>query len=212
MRRARAIAVTAFVLAAALAGTRPSAAASGGGDARALEAARTLRATIARAVAGGSEVCAYVPFGGGRSKFTIVSTSDEGVRGRVAGATAWTESSADRAEDAVVFAPGETIAWVFRPAATRDVIPPSVRIVSPMPNATVAGPIEVRVEASDDKGVARVEASVDATGAVPVSGPPYRFTVKTDGMRRGVWSGIAVVASDAAGNASEARLMIRVAE
>jgi WD40 repeat protein len=60
---------------------------------------------------------------------------------------------------------------------TQPVVPttPQVRIVSPENNGLVAGVVTVLIEATDDKGVARVEAYVDSQLDTTLSVPPYRY-------------------------------------
>jgi hypothetical protein len=135
------------------------------------------------------------------------------VRYRLAGAALQVDTvSNQKTTDKVTFAPGEAVAWLFQDTAGgKDVVPPAVAFQSPPAGATVGGKVAVRVRAADDGKLDRVEFFVDGKSAGRVKAAPYGFTWDTAAAKKGVWHSLTAVAYDAAGNASEARIAVRVA-
>ena len=77
------------------------------------------------------------------------------------------------------------------PDPVPDITPPRVRLVDPAgadsTGATAVGgsAYEVRIEASDDVRVDRVELRIDDGPALPVAGPPWRFLWDTTSLDEG---------------------------
>ena len=115
------------------------------------------------------------------------------------------------AEDTLTFAPGEFVAWLVRvPVKDKDSVPPAVKLVMPF-EPTITGPFTLRVEARDDKELKQVEFFVNAKSLGVVTEAPYELKWDAETALLGEWHGVKVVATDAAGNSSDARAMMRVA-
>ena len=137
------------------------------------------------------------------------------MRYRVAGANARVERAPGRGQDAVTFAPGEAIVWLFgkQPLdGPADTVPPAIAITSPLPDSTVTGEVELTAVAEDEAGIGNVEFFIDGSPAGKAERAPYTMRCNTAGLKAGVWHRICAVASDTTGNASEARIMLRAAE
>jgi hypothetical protein len=115
-------------------------------------------------------------------------------------------------EDTVRFAPGEAIVWLFIAPGDADRTPPAVRFVSPLPDLQTRGEIDIRLEASDDTKLAKVELFADSRLVATFDGGEIemRHTWRAPAGRSGAWRVIHAVATDAAGNTSEARVGIRL--
>jgi len=86
--------------------------------------------------------------------------------------------------------------------------PPTVKVLEPGPYAGVVSQVEIKVEASDDHGVAKVELFV-GDNPEPVRGRtagPWELTLDATGMAPGVTS-FFVRATDTAGNATDTEPM-----
>jgi len=132
------------------------------------------------------------------------------IRYHVLGASSHVAQMPNTAHDTVTFQPGEFVAWVITPPGKNiDTVPPAVRLVLPN-EPTIAGPYTLRAEARDDRALKQVEFFVNAKSLGVVTKAPY--TVNWDGATtlRGEWHGLKAVATDLAGNQSEARAMVRV--
>ena len=66
--------------------------------------------------------------------------------------------------------------------------------------------------AEDDTRIRSVEFFIDGSPAGKAEKAPYAIRCNTAGLKAGVWHRISAVGSDTTGNASEARIMLRVAE
>lgn len=62
---------------------------------------------------------------------------------------------------------------------TADANPPYVRITSPADWAQISGMVTVRAEAADDRGISRLEFSVDGIMGASAENPPYEFNWNT---------------------------------
>lgn len=138
------------------------------------------------------------------------------VRYRVLGARLVTELIPNYGADTLTLEPGETVAYVFRPEAPGgggpDVLPPSVTLVGPLPDATVSGTVAIAALAADDRAIDHVAFLVDGVEVATMSGAstPYLWDSRTASI--GVWHSLVVKAYDTAGNVSESRVAVRVAE
>lgn len=99
-------------------------------------------------------------------------------------------------------------ARVYSPPVTvhvPDLEQPDVAFLSPAAAATVAGLVEVAVEADDNVEIDSVEFWLDDVTRLgpPLTSPPYRVTVDTDDLSPGAHT-LRAVARDAAGNVAEA--------
>lgn len=56
-----------------------------------------------------------------------------------------------------------------------DTTPPTVQITSPANNSTISGTVDIDINASDNKGVAKVEVYIDGTLAGETTSPPWGF-------------------------------------
>jgi hypothetical protein len=131
------------------------------------------------------------------------------VRYHVRGGSAWVNYTTSQAAP-VTFAPGEFMAWLITPAGKTDTTPPAVRLVLPY-EPTIAGPLTLTADAGDDKGLKQVEFFVNGTSIGVATRAPYTVTWDAATPLKGEWHGVKAVATDTAGNTSEARAMVRVA-
>jgi len=81
-----------------------------------------------------------------------------------------------------------------------DTIAPSVSIPNPTANSTVSGLVTVDINASDNKGVVRVDLKVNGAVVASDTSAPYGFSWSSTDVANGIHSLVAV-AYDAAGNA-----------
>jgi hypothetical protein len=136
-------------------------------------------------------------------------------RYRVRGGSSSVEVLPEGPRDTVTFEPGEFVAWLVRTPRREphlrqpDLVPPAVRLVLPY-EPTVAGPLTLRAEARDDRRLQQVEFFVNGESLGIVTKPPYVLTWDGATTLPGEWHGLKAVATDAAGNQSEARAMARV--
>jgi hypothetical protein len=82
-----------------------------------------------------------------------------------------------------------------------DTTPPTTSITSPLSGATVSGTINVTANASDDRGVAKVEFYLDGTLQTTDTSSPYSWSWNTTAASNGTHS-LTSKAFDAAGNNS----------
>jgi hypothetical protein len=80
-----------------------------------------------------------------------------------------------------------------------DTTPPTVAITSPASGATVAGPVTISADASDNVGVVGVEFSLDGGPGVADTTAPYSISWDTTGTSNGSHT-LTAIAQDAAGN------------
>ncbi len=90
-----------------------------------------------------------------------------------------------------------------------DETPPSVTLQAPASGAVLSGQVQIRAEANDDVGVARVELSVDGTALQTLTGAPYEATWDTAAAGDGQHA-VRATAWDAAGNTAEAAVSVTV--
>ncbi len=89
-----------------------------------------------------------------------------------------------------------------------DTTPPTVSIVSPLPNATISAPTTVSASASDNVGVARVQFLVDSSPlGGPILTPPYSTTLSPAQFTNGPHT-LNAVATDLSGNSANASIGI----
>ncbi|MFC1679604.1 Ig-like domain-containing protein, partial [Elusimicrobiota bacterium] len=106
--------------------------------------------------------------------------------------------------------PGPTLASVvLRAAYAQEAIPPTVKITQPANGASVSGMVPVRASAADETGVAKVEFYVDGKLMSTDAASPFGFTWNASGAFRG-WHMLKARAYDAAGNAGEDAVSVRV--
>ncbi len=111
--------------------------------------------------------------------------------------------------------PVGAIVWLLRPHMLdggRDQDPPSVRLTSPLPDATVTGEVTLSAAAADEATVSRVEFFVDGARLGERTTRPYRMQWNTASVKPETWHQFTAVAYDRAGNRSEARQKLRVAD
>jgi parallel beta-helix repeat protein len=95
------------------------------------------------------------------------------------------------------------------PTPTADTSPPSVSISAPSAGSTLRGTVAVSVTATDNVGIARVEARVNGTLIGTDTASPYTFSWDTTRVADGSAT-LAVSAYDAAGNAASASSTVSV--
>jgi len=88
-----------------------------------------------------------------------------------------------------------------------DLIPPTVSISSPANGATVAGVVNIAVNASDNKGVTSVSLTIDGVITGTVSSAPYSFSWNVDASANGNHT-VTAKAQDAAGNSSMSTIIV----
>ena len=88
-----------------------------------------------------------------------------------------------------------------RNAVATDAQAPTVAVVAPLGNSTVAGQVPVDANATDNVGVARVELRVNGTAVATDSAAPFQFSWDSTKVANGMASVVAV-AFDAAGNST----------
>ena len=100
---------------------------------------------------------------------------------------------------------GEVMVFVFA-----DTTPPTVAVTAPVDATTVSGSITVSASASDDVSVASVQFKLDGNPlGGPRTTPPYSITWDSATTSNGSHT-LTAVATDAAGNASEASVTVMV--
>jgi MYXO-CTERM domain-containing protein len=92
------------------------------------------------------------------------------------------------------------------PTPNPDLEPPTVSVTSPAQNATVAASLKVVVNATDDRGVTKVELKIDGTVAASKNAKPYEFPIV---LQPGTHT-LTAVAHDAASNKAEAKVTVTV--
>ncbi len=113
--------------------------------------------------------------------------------------------------DSLTFQPGEFVAWLVRaPGKTGDTVPPAVRLALPY-EPTISGPLTLRAEVQDNHVLKQVEFFVNGRSIGVTTKAPYAITWDGVSALKGEWHGLKAVATDAAGNRSEARAMVCVA-
>lgn len=131
-------------------------------------------------------------------------------RYHVLGATSWVEVLPNAWKDTITFAPGEFVAWLERTADTKqDIIPPAVRLFLPEA-ATITGPITLRADAHSHQGIKQVEFFLNGKSLGSAVKAPYAVPWDAVTTLKNEWHGVKAVATDTAGNQSEARSIIRV--
>ena len=94
-----------------------------------------------------------------------------------------------------------------------DHTPPDATLVSPLPDSAVSGvSFLVRVDASDDEGVDRVEFRVDDAEAIVDEDVPYSLRIVTLGRTEGTSVRIRAEAFDLSGNSSLAETNVTLRE
>jgi chitinase len=95
-------------------------------------------------------------------------------------------------------------------AGVKDVIPPTVSVISPAPGATVTGTVAISAKAADDIGVNKVE--FYQNGALIAAGnlSPLTYNWNTTALANGNYTLLAK-AYDAAGNSSTSSVSVTVA-
>jgi len=90
-----------------------------------------------------------------------------------------------------------------------DSAPPEIEILSPAPHARLATSFSVKLKASDDVALARVELFLDGTQRYAKVQAPWTFSFQLDGVRGGAHT-IRADAVDIAGRRSSALIQVRV--
>jgi hypothetical protein len=132
------------------------------------------------------------------------------MRHRVLGATSSVDMLSSANQDTITFQPGEFIAWLGKvPAKKGDSVSPAVRLAIPY-EPTITGPMTIRAEAKDDKKLKQVEFFVNGKSIGIATKSPYEIKWDAATPFKGEWHGLKAVATDAVGNQSEARAMVKV--
>ena len=95
-------------------------------------------------------------------------------------------------------------------AAPPDLTPPTVTLHAPQSNATVAGTIEVRFSASDDRGVTSVGLTVNGNPLALDSGMHYGASWDTTGLPNGQPATVRATARDASGKSTTVETTVTV--
>lgn len=82
-----------------------------------------------------------------------------------------------------------------------DTTPPTVSIVAPAPGSVVSGTVTVQVNASDNRGVTRVELYVNGKRTTTSTTPPFSMTWNTRNLKAATYT-LQCRAYDAAGNSA----------
>jgi hypothetical protein len=129
---------------------------------------------------------------------------------RQCGATVHVDNIASAGAGTVNFAPGESIWYLFM--TTPSTIPPAVAFTAPMPNGNVSGTVSLQATAAAKNGekISTVQLHVDGKLVGTATGAPYTCSWDSTTVGKAIWHGISAVATDDAGNASEARMMLFV--
>ncbi|MCC7382839.1 MAG: PHB depolymerase family esterase [Deltaproteobacteria bacterium] len=80
-----------------------------------------------------------------------------------------------------------------------DTTPPAVNVVAPVSGANISGTVSIRVDATDNLGVQRVEVLIDGSVAGQLTASPYTYSWDTSAVASGTHR-IGARAVDAAGN------------
>jgi chitinase len=133
-------------------------------------------------------------------------------RYRVQGATSSVDIISNTGGDTVTFQPGEFVAWLIKvPDKKSDTVPPAVKLILPY-EPTIIGPLTIRAEAKDNKKIKQVEFFVNAKSIGVDTTAPYSIIWDGKTALKDEWLGLKAVATDTAGNQSEARAMIKVTD
>ncbi|MBC8167667.1 MAG: Ig-like domain-containing protein, partial [Bryobacteraceae bacterium] len=130
-------------------------------------------------------------------------------RFRLLGGSLKTERIATTALDTVAFAPGETIVWLFQPAAVDGVSAPAVQVVSPEDLSVVSGLVDVTTEVANGT-IDRVELYQDGTLLQTLRSAPFVFQWNTAPLSKGVYHGLTVRTWSPGGSYNEARSSVFV--
>ena len=120
------------------------------------------------------------------------------------------DTRVDAFKDWVVQASGGDVVQAGAvPPKPADSEPPKVRILSPAANASVAaGQVTIKVEASDNEGVVKVELALGASVVGSLTAPPYEWTTQIAPGQHTAH----VRAQDAAGNTGQASVAFTVTD
>jgi hypothetical protein len=87
--------------------------------------------------------------------------------------------------------------------------PPKVVILSPAANSELSGKVDIIAEASDDKGIAKVEFYIDAVLKTTSTAAPYSYSWDTTQYREGLHT-VKVIAYDSIGQTAVAQCTVVV--
>lgn len=90
-----------------------------------------------------------------------------------------------------------------------DIEAPSCSLRSPVAGQTVAGSVQVEVEAEDDQGVASVVIAIDGRPTIELAAAPWIWNWDTSGLAPGPYQ-ITATATDAAGNQAQDEVRVNV--
>ncbi len=93
--------------------------------------------------------------------------------------------------------------------ATKDTTPPTVSITSPKDNAVVSGVVTIKVDASDNSGIAKVEFYIGESKVGEDSSKPYEYSWDTKKMKDGTYV-LTAKATDGAGNKNSKSIKVVV--
>ena len=93
--------------------------------------------------------------------------------------------------------------------ATKDTTPPTVSITSPKDNAVVSGVVTIKVDASDNSGIAKVEFYIGESKVGEDSSKPYEYSWDTKKTKDGTYV-LTVKATDGAGNKNSKSIKVVV--
>ena len=100
-----------------------------------------------------------------------------------------------------------TVTVMVNNPVVSDIQPPSVAIMSPLPNSTVSSQTKITVNAVDNVGVRQVSVYIDGVQVYTGSVTPYTYTWNSRKAARGTHV-ISATAWDAAGNSTSAQVTV----
>jgi len=90
-----------------------------------------------------------------------------------------------------------------------DIFPPEIEIVSPRDNASCAGTLSCDIDATDNRGVTRVEVFLDDVSIHEFTKAPYKASLDISGQSAGTKT-FKAIAYDKAGNWAEAECKVTI--
>jgi hypothetical protein len=119
------------------------------------------------------------------------------------GAHALTCTATDVAGNSTTSAPVNVV-------VQNDLVPPTIAFTAPAPGAALSGTVSLRVQASDDVGVVRVDYQLDGASLTSSTTAPFAVSWNVNYTANGPHT-LTAVARDAAGNTASATLPVTVA-
>lgn len=103
-----------------------------------------------------------------------------------------------------------TTAIIVNVQNQQDTIPPSISIISPQNEATVAGIVNIKASVYDNVGIAKVEFYINGNYLGEVTSSPYEYSWNTNLVSNNTNYTITAKAYDNAGNIGTASITVRV--